>query len=569
MATLLSVWLPTWSADLARRRLIRAGRLPNSQSVSGGSASPEHTILVAREAAQRMETHACCARSLALGVRPGMSITHARALVGTSEGRVLVVRHRPEREAAALESLARSLTRFTPVIAPDPDEPGVAPDLGGTGLILDLRGLWRVARSRKRLALRIVRSLTRLGIHARVGVAPTSAGAWALARYAPEDSNIVVVRTEAELGERTAVLPVVSLRLPEDTVDALREVGLERVGEVGAMDRASLSVRFGGEVVRRLDLVTGVGGVMEPPIEPVRVPEPIRALLACDGPTTHLESIEAGVRDVLGRVASQLEERDLGARRVAIRLERLGVKRERGGREDVWLEVATSAPSRDAGHLWKLAQPQLARVDLGFGIESMEAIASRVGRVRAEQGRMDRMGGVQEGAARGGPRIKALGEVVDALVSRLGDERVTRVRVRATHIPERVFAHESVSRLGVDNARRLALSVEEREASVARATGGRPSVVLASALPAEVVAIAPDGPPVRVRWAGTLGRWVDVVRAIGPERIEGEWWSSDEPARDLYRVLEDGSGGGGRWLWMWRRRAESQRVRWFIGGIWA
>ena len=42
-----------------------------------------------------------------------------------------------------------------------------------------------------------------------------------------------------------------ALRLPAETVDALRRLGVERIGQVAAMPRAQLARRFGGDVRNR------------------------------------------------------------------------------------------------------------------------------------------------------------------------------------------------------------------------------------------------------------------------------------------------------------------------------
>ena len=103
----------------------------------------------------------------------------------------------------------------------------------------------------------------------------------------------------------------------------------------------------------------------------------------------------------------------------------------------------------------------------------------------------------------------------------------------------------------------------------------------------DVVALVPDGPPVRFRWRRALH---EVIAAEGPERIEGAWWSDDSAtpatetrdtewslaplasaARDYFRV-EDKAG-----LRFWLFRAGLYRdiapdlpaPRWFMHGTYA
>jgi protein ImuB len=100
--------------------------------------------------------------------------------------------------------------------------------------------------------------------------------------------------------------------------------------------------------------------------------------------------------------------------------------------------------------------------------------------------------------------------------------------------------------------------VRQDHAPEGRATS-RPSLLLERPEPAEAIAVTPDGPPWVLRRGG---RERTIVRAIGPERIAGEWWRFREPTRDYFKVQDD----TGRWLWVYR---EVQTNRWFIHGEWA
>jgi protein ImuB len=77
--------------------------------------------------------------------------------------------------------------------------------------------------------------------------------------------------------------------------------------------------------------------------------------------------------------------------------------------------------------------------------------------------------------------------------------------------------------------------------------------------PAEFLAVAPDGPPVRFR----LGDEVhDVAAAHGPERIETAWWRGPTVRRDYY-VVETRSGAR---FWLFRRLRDGA---WFLHGVFA
>ena len=73
----------------------------------------------------------------------------------------------------------------------------------------------------------------------------------------------------------------------------------------------------------------------------------------------------------------------------------------------------------------------------------------------------------------------------------------------------------------------------------------------------KVMAVVPEGPPVRFAWGDRDRR---VVRYWGPERIETGWWTDCEVARDYYRV----ETGTGEWYWLFRRRGDAE---WFVHGV--
>ncbi len=82
-----------------------------------------------------------------------------------------------------------------------------------------------------------------------------------------------------------------------------------------------------------------------------------------------------------------------------------------------------------------------------------------------------------------------------------------------------------------------------------------------------MVAMVPEGPPLRFRWRRALH---EVIAAQGPERIEGAWWSDGDgggPARDYFRV-EDKTG-----LRFWLFRAglyrDTAAPLWFLHGTFA
>lgn len=130
MPTALSLFLPAWPIDLLRRRdRSRLGRRWRSARPDRSAIQLMNTI------GGRQHVVTCCERAAAAGVRPGMDVAHARALLPTGDVRLAV--HRPERDLAALHALAEWAERFAPVVSSD------SPD----GLLMDVSGCERLYSS--------------------------------------------------------------------------------------------------------------------------------------------------------------------------------------------------------------------------------------------------------------------------------------------------------------------------------------------------------------------------------------------------------------------------------------
>lgn len=486
-------------------------------------------MLLTADVAQRRLVARCCERSARAGVRPGMDLAHARALLPSEP--VWVGPHRPERDADALRSLAIWATRFSPVVAPDPPE----------GLVLDITGCDRASGGEERLLHTLTGAVRRLGFAARAAIAPTLGCAWAVARFG-EGSIIPDSATRRAL----APLPIAALRISEQARAALAEVGVERIGHILDLPRAALPSRFGPELLLRLD--QALGQAMEV-IEPVRPVEPPRVERQFDGPTTQYEAIETTVHDLLIPLAAELRRRESGARRLDIRLIRVDAPPE-------CLTITLSRPSRSPRHLWSLVRPRLERVNLGFGVEFVSITAPRTARLRHEQA------GALGGNVDEVPMDRAAAELTDALVNRLGPDRVGSLALAESHIPERRgtgFQPVSLADRRDAGVRRdpgpEPLAAPETRAAAA----DRPSLLLERPEPASAIAITPDGPPSLLRWRG---RDLPIAAAIGPERIGCEWWRRPESARDYFKVQDR----VGRWLWVYR---ELRTNHWFVHGEWA
>jgi len=469
----------------------------------------------------------CCEQAAAAGVRAGLTVAHARALLPV--GDAIIMARQPERDQAALQSLARWALRFSPIVAADP------PD----GLRLDVAGCERLFGGEGRLLGLIADAVERLGFRTRVAMAPTFASAWAVARFGGADRPIVGA---GDLRRVLADLPVAALRLEKRVVEALGEVGIERIGHLLDLPRSSLPARFGHELLVRLD--KAVGRAVET-IDPVRPVSPVVVERVFSGPVTQPEAIEITVRELVAELSGVLEQRECGARRIELRVDRF----DAGPLSET---LSLSRPSRDAKHLWSLLRPRVESINLGWGVERLCLAAPQLGRLPHE----DQAWGWADEAVDDRKLDHAFGELLDTLGNRLGQDRVVRAEPVASHLPERAERKTPGEKNTPEKNTPGVISAAE----ITPGVFDRPSLLLERPEPVEVIAMTPDGPPSWFRWRGIEQR---VTASAGPERLATEWWRGPSPAtRDYFKVQDE----HGRWLWIYRI---VESGRWFVHGLWA
>jgi protein ImuB len=415
-----------------------------------------------------------------------MTLAQAQALL--PDGRTLVAPHEPLREEAALRDLAEWAIRFSPLVAADP------PD----GLLIEVGGCAHLFGGTERLVEGLAAALRRLGFLAHVASAPTFGCAWAVARFDAQPWACVV---HGAVRDALEGLPLESLRIDAETAEALREVGIDRVGHLLDLPRSSLAERFSPQLLRRIDQAMGDAPETIEPVRPVVMPS-VECVFA--GPVTELQAIQTTVRRLLEELSRKLEQRQCGVRRVELALRRVDAG-------PLALAVTLSRPSRDVRHLWSLLAPRVELAHLGWGVERVALRAARLGKLPHEQ--------VCLWDAQDADADRLRGELLDELGNRLGPGRVVCPEPVGTHVPEKACRF----RTGAEAGDRGAAYGPPAE-SCAQVPGDRPPVLLALPEPITVIALCPEGPPSWLRWRGEDHR---IVASAGPERIAEEWWDTN------------------------------------------
>ncbi|MDQ7248936.1 Y-family DNA polymerase [Dongia sedimenti] len=513
------MWLRFWAADRWRRAHAPADRPSDRPFVLVETVGPRRQVMAADP------------RALACGIAPGMGVADAQALLPD----LLVLPADPAGDLAALHRLAEWATRFSPLVAPDPDD----------GLMLDITGcahLWAPGDSgEEKLLADALRRLRSHGFDVTGAIAGTIGGAWAAARFSTGGAIIPAGAVSGAL----AALPVQALRIDAATADGLQRLGLRKIGDLYPMKRAGLAQRFGNALITRLDQALGCAAETLSPLLP---PPEHRIGLGFGEPIAAPEQVRRVSEILVERLARELAEHQRGARALKLSAYRIdGVVST--------LAIGTARASAEPRHLFHLIAEKLERIDPGPGIEFMSLAAERTEIVTPLQSGMIDPGLIDLDEA--AVSAADLAPLMDRLANRLGPERLARPVPVESHVPERAV--------------KLAAPLEDQKKTQWPKLPPRPTRLLPNPEPIEVMAPVPDDPPITFRWRRILHR---VTWAEGPERVAPEWWrpaSSDanesQETRDYYRVQDE--SGSRYWLYRAGLYQAEKQPRWFLHGVFA
>jgi protein ImuB len=509
MRRVLSLFLPNFPTD--RRHLHNASLKANTRPL----------LTVARQGSRRVVV-AADARAQALGVSAGMAVAQAQALLPDLH----IEESDPAGDEAALHRLAGwCLRHISPLAAPCDD-----------GVFIDVTGCTHFYANgaddgEAPLLDHLIARMTQTGFTARAAIADTPGAAHALARYGD-----ITIAPPGSPPKIFAHLPAAALRLTDETLQTLRKLGFDTIGQIMAAPRAPLAKRFGTTVLGRLDQLLGHAAE---PIEPILIPEIPRARLGFPEPIATPEDLARAIKLLCESLCEKCLQRGLGVRQLDLVFARVDGA-------NPTLRIGTAAANRDSKHLSRLLIEHLETIDPGFGIEHMLLTASFTDQLGARQTLSDLRTETSTGD---------LASLVDALANRLGPQKIFRLTPVESDVPERA-------------TKRIPLLSRPRNCTWPEHLP-RPPRLFTPPQNITVITLLPAHAPKQFTWRRRPYR---VQHADGPERIFGEWWKNEAErwaVRDYFSV-EDTTG---QRFWLFRRgdgeHALTGDYNWFLHGIFA
>ncbi len=392
----LCVWLPTFELRL---ELVRSPELDATSvallSPGGGSRPPVWQV---------------SERAALAGVRPGQSVSEAVALCPS----LTLLEPDPAHYDAAQEEMLEVLMELSPVVEP----------AGRGRIFVGTDGLQRLYgpphRQAERALLLLLRILPRPLVAAtRVGWAPGTFGAWVAACRARPGVPVVV--PEKELPSFLAPCPVSALPVSPSTIRRLRRLGIETLGDLGALPSPALIRQFGEEGRKALEWATGR---RIDPVRPLRRPRPIRSSLDFPSPVGRIEILHGALDHLLEQILARPARRGRSLHGV-----RLKARLEGGGSWSV--EAILREPTARKEAVAFVLRSRIALSPPRRAVESLTVEVFRFGPPSVQTNLLDRKEGGRRDAHGEGPAEDgippALREAVRELTLRLGHTPLYRV----------------------------------------------------------------------------------------------------------------------------------------------
>jgi protein ImuB len=449
----------------------------------------------------------CTLTAAALGVRPGLTLVQAQAVATDAR----TVFDDPAADARVWGEVLEALDAVSPIVE----------DAGFGRAFLDMHGI----RGGPTAWFAAVRGALHHGLPVRLGCGPNRFVAHAAASrgdgmVCPSPELVEGAGQARQTAAFLAPLPLDLLALDERILERLRLLGVNTLGELGALPHGPFVRRFGIEAAAWHDLARGID---DRPLKPrARALRVDRALYG-EGEASAEEQVLFALRTLVGWVADDLCAAGKRAGRLVLQLEC-----EDGETRELTTRVAQ--PTAVPRALFELLRARLEGVVLNAPVAGLRLVAEELV-----------SGGVALSLfAASDPDPDAIGVVLARLDAALGEGKALRARVVEGARIERRFTFEPFTVEAAST--RVPTSDSLCHPEPIEGSGERATLQLRIVTPRPLEVRVVDGAP---RFVGSPSQ--HVLDLAGPWRVEEGWWAAATGegtplARDEYDVyLDDGA----------------------------
>jgi len=442
--------------------------------------------------------------ALSSGIQPGNSMDTAYSLAE----RVTNFEKNADKEFAILEHLAQWAYQFTPNVTIK------APDC----LLLDISGCLKLFGGLDKLVARVSSNISALGYSVVTGVnlTPLAAIYSAINRKSPN--------VHEQVAEVLKDMPVSCLKVDTKVHEALRQMGVDSLGQLLTLPTKGLNRRFGIFFVDHLQRLTG-----EKPDPQKFISEAVsfHRDITFIPEVSNLESLVFPVRRLVSELSDFLIGRQLHVSRFTFQLAHRNAQAKH-------IHVHLAVTDNDPEMFLMLTQLQLEKVDDVPEVDNLKLSVAKFYPAEAES--YDLFDGKQ--FQQQGGQSKAQNDnanrFLNMLRARLGPQRCFGLSHANDHRPEKAWK---------------TIRLNQRDYWFPDDTAPNPRPLFLLNSPGELSLY--NGKP------GLNGE-LRLIR--GPERIDSGWWDGTPSCRDYYIARHS----SGILYWIFRHEASG---KWFLHGI--
>lgn len=478
--------------------------------------------------ATRPKLRAVTAAAARSGVRAGMTLAEARALCGALE----VLPWDDVAIAAAIAQATAAFVEASPQVSPVAGAPGMW-WIGASGFAPGARTADGGGAGEHALARAILVRARTWHPMARVAVAGTCVAAraatWASSGFGRDERRrapICIVPPGGDAGYLHPA-PLTLLPMDEEMRDALRALGVRTAGAFAGLEAGDVEQRWGEEGLRAWRLAHG-----DDPRRPVlaRLDEPPHAEMELATPADTMEPVLFLVRPAVERLAAQMAAngRAIASLSITLTLDDARGPLPVPRAHTITREIRLPRPLARAAPLFERCRGLLSSWTLTAPVTAVRVTILLTSPLPGDQGNLLDTSWRDPGAA---------DAALERVRAELGPGVVVSPVLRDGYAPERSGGWREDQFSTPEYSTAIASTPCDRGLTTPREAPSRelpPALRLLDA--PERIDVDRDDHPRRIVWRG---RAITLARAVGPERLSGDWWSAPF-SRDYWRC----EGGG-------------------------
>lgn len=361
-----------------------------------------HPTAIIERQKNRLQIRAHNNHAHTAGITNGMALNSAYALLPA----LSVIDYDAEHEATLLNQLGEWAMQFSSIVClHQPNH-----------VLIEISGSEKLFDGFIPLTALIQQELKKLGANALIGIAPTPLAACLLARAGVRRGIVQKSRLPLAINQ----LSINYLELPQDTIESLHRSGIRQIGSLTSVSPASLTRRFGPACVKYLDQLLGKH---PDPRTPLRLNSFFERAIDLPLEVEDTSALQFPAQRMINELGAFLIARDNGVNNFSFTL-----RHER--HNNTVLQVRFLHATSQTKHLHRVLSERLQQTTLPAPVTGLHILADHFSEIERDAADLFVKSRQQQ---------TSLGEIVDKLRSRLGDDAIYTLTTVDDHRPEKAW----------------------------------------------------------------------------------------------------------------------------------